>query len=62
LASRLDLVATGSSDYHGTGKVGHDLGCNTTEPAQLERLLDLAGRAAAASGRHTPEVLGASRR
>ncbi|MDX6302663.1 MAG: 3,5-nucleoside bisphosphate phosphatase [Nocardioidaceae bacterium] len=62
LASRLDLVATGSSDHHGTGKVGHDLGCNTTEPAQLERLLDLAGRAAAASGRHTPEVLGASRR
>jgi 3',5'-nucleoside bisphosphate phosphatase len=62
LASRLGLVATGSSDYHGTGKVGHDLGCNTTDPAQLERLLDLARRAAAASGRRTPEVLGASRR
>jgi predicted metal-dependent phosphoesterase TrpH len=62
LASRLDLVTTGSSDYHGTGKTGHHLGCNTTEPAQLERLLDRAGSAAAASGRHTPEVLGVSRR
>ena len=62
LAARLDLVVTGSSDYHGTGKTGHDLGCNLTEPAQLERLLDLAARAAADSGRRTPEVLGASRR
>jgi 3',5'-nucleoside bisphosphate phosphatase len=62
LASRLDLVVTGSSDYHGAGKIGHDLGCNTTDPEQLERLLDLADRAAESSGRHTPEVLGASRR
>ena len=43
---RLDLVVTGSSDYHGTGKVDHDLGCNTTAPDQLDRLLDLAARAA----------------
>jgi predicted metal-dependent phosphoesterase TrpH len=62
LAERLDLVVTGSSDHHGTGKVAHDLGCNTTAPAQLERLLDLAARAADASGRPTPAVLGASRR
>ena len=32
LARELDLLATGSSDYHGTGKVDHDLGCNTTDP------------------------------
>ena len=38
LARDLDLVATGSSDYHGTGKVGHDLGCFTTPADQLERL------------------------
>jgi hypothetical protein len=31
---------TGSSDYHGTGKTGHDLGVNTTDPAQWERLLE----------------------
>jgi predicted metal-dependent phosphoesterase TrpH len=62
LAERLDLVVTGSSDHHGDGKVDHDLGCNTTAPSQLERLLDLAGRAAAAAGRRVPEVLGASRR
>jgi 3',5'-nucleoside bisphosphate phosphatase len=57
LASRLGLVVTGSSDYHGTGKVGHELGCNTTDPEQLERLLDLAARAAEAAGRRTPDVL-----
>jgi predicted metal-dependent phosphoesterase TrpH len=57
LAGRLDLVTTGASDHHGTGKVGHDLGCNTTEPEQLDRLLDLAEQSAAAAGRVTPGVL-----
>lgn len=33
LAERLDLLITGASDYHGAGKVDHDLGCNTTAPA-----------------------------
>lgn len=42
IAGRLDLVTTGSSDHHGTGKTGHDLGCETTAPAQLERILDRA--------------------
>ena len=42
IAGRLDLVVTGSSDHHGTGKTGHDLGCETTAPHQLERILDLA--------------------
>ena len=62
LAGRLDLVVTGSSDHHGLGKVGHDLGCNTTAPDQLDRLLDLAADAAARSGRSTPGLLGASHR
>ena len=31
------LLATGSSDYHGTGKIDHDLGSNTTDPAVLRR-------------------------
>lgn len=44
LAGDLDLLMTGSSDYHGIGKIGFDLGCNTTEPEQYERLLDLIGR------------------
>ena len=57
VAARLDLVATGSSDHHGIGKVGHELGCNTTGVEQLERLLDLAQQSSAASGRTTPEVL-----
>ncbi len=44
----LDLVRTGSSDYHGTGKVDHDLGCNTTDPAELDRLLAAAEAARSA--------------
>ena len=58
LAQRLDLVATGSSDYHGTGKIDHDLACNHTAPEQLDRLLGLAASAAARSGRTVPEVVG----
>jgi hypothetical protein len=58
LAEQLDLVVTGSSDHHGDGKTDHDLGCNTTAPHQLQRLLDLAVAAAASSGRSTPRVLG----
>lgn len=40
LAVDLDLAATGSSDYHGNGKAGHELGVHTTAPAEWERLLD----------------------
>lgn len=39
LAERLRVVATGSSDYHGTGKKDHPLGLNTTTPAAFEELL-----------------------
>jgi predicted metal-dependent phosphoesterase TrpH len=42
IARDLDLVVTGSSDYHGTGKVDHELGCNTTAPEELARIRELA--------------------
>jgi predicted metal-dependent phosphoesterase TrpH len=57
IARNLGLVVTGSSDYHGVGKVDHDLGCNTTAPEEFARLVELARLSAAASGRATPEVL-----
>jgi predicted metal-dependent phosphoesterase TrpH len=42
LATDLGLVATGSSDYHGTGKGPEfHLGAHTTAPAEYERLLDV---------------------
>ena len=41
LAAELGLLVTGSSDYHGTGKLDHDLGCNTTAPDVYD---DLVGR------------------
>ncbi len=58
IAHELDLVVTGSSDYHGEGKTRHDLGCNTTAPDQFERLLALAERAGTAADRGTPQVVG----
>lgn len=57
IATNLGLVATGSSDYHGLGKTGHALACNTTAPDQLDRLLELAAEAADRSSRATPEVV-----
>ena len=42
IANNLGLVVTGSSDYHGAGKVDHDLGCNTTAPDELARIRELA--------------------
>jgi len=38
VARRLGLLATGSSDYHGTGKVDHELGCNTTPGPVLDAI------------------------
>jgi 3',5'-nucleoside bisphosphate phosphatase len=43
IAAELGLVATGSSDHHGTGKVDHELGCNTTAPEEYERLREEVG-------------------
>jgi len=56
VADDLGLLVTGSSDHHGLGKVGHDLGCNTTAPDQLARLLELAAAASEESGRRTPDI------
>jgi 3',5'-nucleoside bisphosphate phosphatase len=53
LAKELDLVVTGSSDFHGAGKIGHDLACNTTAPGEYDRLMSLATAAAKAAGRET---------
>jgi 3',5'-nucleoside bisphosphate phosphatase len=41
IANELDLVITGASDYHGTGKL-NGLGENTTHQAQWERLESMA--------------------
>ena len=57
IAGNLGLLVTGSSDFHGAGKTDHDLGCNTTAPNQLDRLLELAGDAGRTAGRRTPQLL-----
>ncbi|MFT4082491.1 MAG: PHP domain-containing protein [Nocardioides sp.] len=57
LARDFDLVVTGASDYHGAGKVGHDLGVNTTDEAEYHRLLERAAASAAVSRRHPPTVV-----
>ena len=51
LARELELLATGSSDYHGTGKLDHDLGCNTTAPEVYAELVSrVDARAGVSSG------------
>ena len=57
LAGDLGLLVTGASDYHGDGKVNHELGCNLTAPAEYERLLLAAARSAHAANRQVPEVV-----
>ena len=54
--TELGLLATGSSDYHGTGKLDHDLGCNTTDPEVY------AGAARPASGAPDRQVADGARR
>jgi 3',5'-nucleoside bisphosphate phosphatase len=56
IAAGLDLVVTGGSDYHGSGKTGHDLGCCTTDPAAFDRLLDRARDNAERAERATPDA------
>lgn len=58
LGADLGLVMTGSSDFHGDGKVNHELGVNTTAPDQYERIIELAAAASASAGRRTPGVVG----
>ena len=54
IAADLDLIVTGSSDHHGRGKAGHDLGTETTAPGQYERLVAEAMATARAAGRPAP--------
>jgi hypothetical protein len=56
IADNLGIIYTGSSDHHGAGKIDHDLGVNTTEPEQFERLLEVAKVNAAASDAQVPEA------
>lgn len=46
LAERLGVIVTGSSDYHGTGKTDHELGCHTTAESQWRRLEQRIGHRA----------------
>ena len=48
-ADYFGLAVTGSSDYHGAGKPNR-LGENTTEPAVLDRILELGTGATANFG------------
>lgn len=57
LAAELDLVVTGSSDYHGRGKVEHELGCHTTTEEEFARLLDRARTNAERAQRRVPEFI-----
>jgi 3',5'-nucleoside bisphosphate phosphatase len=57
IARDLGLVATGSSDYHGAGKLDCPLACNTTAGHDFERLLSAARAAAGAAGRGTDPVM-----
>jgi len=38
LAEQCGLIPTGSSDYHGTNKQNHDLGCNLTPQSSYEAI------------------------
>lgn len=39
-AAALGLLVTGGSDYHGTGKTNHPLGCHTTSPEVYEAIVE----------------------
>ncbi|MDZ5623589.1 PHP domain-containing protein [Nocardioides bizhenqiangii] len=56
IASRLGLAVTGSSDHHGTGKVDHHLGVETTAPDQLERIVARAAELGSPTRIVGPEV------
>lgn len=43
LTDQLGVLATGSSDYHGTGKTDHDLGVNTTTDEVFRELASRVG-------------------
>jgi len=41
LAAANDLIVTGGSDYHGTGKVNHALGCHSTSQRSYQAIMAL---------------------
>lgn len=59
MAHRLGLIATGSSDYHGTGKRNR-LGENLTDRDALEAIDALARTRAGATARPTPSAGGSA--
>lgn len=56
IAEDLGIIWTGSSDHHGVGKINHELGVNSTDPEQFQRLLEVAKVNAAASAAQVPEA------
>lgn len=42
IAGNLGLIVTGGSDYHGTRKINHELGVNSTPVDEFERLFDVS--------------------
>jgi predicted metal-dependent phosphoesterase TrpH len=54
LADGLNLLATGSSDYHGAGKLDHDLGCNTTDPEVFNEMQRRLAHSAPVTGQPLP--------
>ncbi|MEJ7707850.1 MAG: PHP domain-containing protein [Nocardioidaceae bacterium] len=58
IARELGLVVTGSSDFHGDGKLNHNLGCNCTDEHEFDRLLGRAAANAERSGAAVPLVVG----
>lgn len=55
LADSLGLLPTGSSDYHGTGKLDHDLGCNTTDPEVFNEMQRRLAPGNSSAARPTPQ-------
>ena len=56
LADSLGLLPTGSSDYHGVGKLDHDLGCNTTDPEVFYEIQRRLARAESSTNRLPPQT------
>jgi predicted metal-dependent phosphoesterase TrpH len=55
LADSLGLLPTGSSDYHGTGKLDHDLGCNTTDLEVFNEMQRRLAPGNSSAARPTPQ-------
>jgi 3',5'-nucleoside bisphosphate phosphatase len=55
LADSLGLLPTGSSDYHGTGRLDHDLGCNTTDLEVFNEMQRRLAPGNSSAARPTPQ-------